>query len=379
MQRTRPGPACLRPAAAPDNGADPATAPVPNEIRGLRRLAGASIRVGTGTRRGSRGASAQAVPGAVVSGERHRPRPLALQRTAGVGARTPARRGGVTAQMANERYTGQDHDGILESIRAVHRLAVLETYKVRDTLCCVAESQAHTKIFVKVKSFRKNRLNESRFRRALRSNRSARRVRDGVMPRLIEFRAFERDSHFWITNLSAYGGEPVSERMFFEGDDAVVDDRMIDRLRDVVDAIQSTPADSLFQPPDTISQWLSETFGPGTYSAAAAEWTSAHCDFHWGNILAEGAGVVDWDMFGLAPKGFDAASIVLFSASDKRLFERLYPAFRTVLATDSGRVATVFAAARILRLIRGKAFGHLRHYEPHVRDAVKTMLGAHAA
>jgi hypothetical protein len=78
-------------------------------------------------------------------------------------------------------------------------------------------------------------------------------------------------------------------------------------------------------------------------------------------------------MFSLAPRGFDAASIALFSASDMGLFERVYCGLEDILSNDSARVATLFAAARILRLMETKAYASMRAYETNLRTAVNIV------
>jgi hypothetical protein len=80
-------------------------------------------------------------------------------------------------------------------------------------------------------------------------------------------------------------------------------------------------------------------------------------------------------MFSLAPRGFDAASIVLYSASDPSLFRRVYSQFSDVLNTHPARVALLFAAARILSMMTTVAYAQLRVYEPNVREAVRLVLG----
>ena len=165
----------------------------------------------------------------------------------------------------------------------------------------------------------------------------------------------------------------MSHGLFFSGDDAIVNHQVIVRLRHSIEVIQESPSVSLFHSPETVSKWIAGAFGRRAFPAAS-EWTSAHCDLHWGNILDGGNHIIDWDMFSLAPKGFDAASILLFSSSNMRLFKRLHREFFDILDNDSARVATLFAAARILRMMSVDAFADMRIYEPNIREALRLIV-----
>lgn len=274
--------------------------------------------------------------------------------------------------MAKERsvaYATTGHREILASVERRHRLALGRTFTSSHTVCAQATTPAGEAVFVKIKGYTSNPSNRGRFRRAAVSNRLAAEAVGDIMPRVLEFRAFERDDVLWLVMLSRYGGEPLSRGLFFDGDGADIGDATLAGIRRALDAIPIAPSASLFYDPQRIAASIRETFG-GRAPGAAAHWTSAHCDFHWGNLLAGARQVIDWDMFSLAPRGFDAASILLFSVSDRGLFERLHLALADLLANDSARVAILFAAARILRMMRLDAFAAMRPHEAALRDAV---------
>ncbi|MDH3391304.1 MAG: hypothetical protein OEL85_05865 [Desulfobulbaceae bacterium] len=80
--------------------------------------------------------------------------------------------------------------------------------------------------------------------------------------------------------------------------------------------------------------------------------------------------MVDWETFSQAPRGLDAASIVLFSVNNSKLFERLYREFSDILQTDSGRVATLLEAGRILHNMTDE----WERYESNLREAVMLIV-----
>jgi len=272
------------------------------------------------------------------------------------------------------KFADQGHLEILESIRRKHRLILNHTFTSNYTVCCVATNGANEKVFIKVKGYEKNKQNERRHKRVVNNYRITGTSKNPTIPKLIEFRSFERDGILWMTTLSAYGGESICSGPFFSGDDAVIDKGAITRIRRAISVIQKIPAATLFYEPPQISKWIIREFGPSVTSTASV-WTSAHCDFHWGNILRGTHQVVDWDMFSLAPKGFDIASILLFSSSNQGLFDRLCQEFHADVDDDSCRVATLFAAARLLRMMKMEAYADWNTYESNVRAAIDTIVG----
>ena len=176
-------------------------------------------------------------------------------------------------QEKSVEYADTGHEAILESIRQKFELDFINTFKTRHTACGLASMKHNEKVFIKVKGYVKNKRNQGRFRRAVNSNRMAAKIKSDIIPRLIEFRAFERANVYWLTSLSAYGGEPISQGLFFSGDESIINHSIIERLRDSVEIIQKAPTVSLCYTPLEVANQISKVFGRSV-TAAASEWTS---------------------------------------------------------------------------------------------------------
>ena len=274
-------------------------------------------------------------------------------------------------KQRNVKFAVTGHEEILTALLQKHHLELVKTFWTGKTACTLATNPASEQVFIKIKGYEKNEPNLMKFRRALTSIRMAAKMKDNIMPRLLELRGFERNGAFWLVSLSAYGGQPLSRRVFFDGDGVDVTDDSLQHIRHALEVIPTTPSFSIFYAPESISAFIKKEFSYDV-DFAASEWTSAHCDFHWGNILAGGKQVIDWDMFALAPKGFDAASIVLFSAIDMELFHRIRRLLSDMLSNDSARVATLFAGARILRLKKLGHFDEMRVED--IRNAIDILI-----
>ena len=264
-------------------------------------------------------------------------------------------------------YTSDGHQDVLESILENHKFDLVESFMVRFTFCAVAKKADSAKVFISIKGYKNNEGNEATYQRAVISNRLAQEIKHKVMPEVIGFNTFEQDNVLWMSTVSEFEGEPISREEFFTGSEDVIDDKMISSLRQSLEVIEQSPSGEFYNP-KKVSKIIKATFGHRVISDAP-EWTSGHCDLHWGNVLSNGT-LIDWETFSKAPKGVDAASLVLFSVSNPALFEKLYQEFAEILHSDSGKVATLLEAARIYYRISS---GWKRH-EPKIREAVMRIV-----
>lgn len=86
---------------------------------------------------------------------------------------------------------------------------------------------------------------------------------------------------------------------------------------------------------------------------ASVPWTAAHCDLHWGNLTAPSLVILDWEVWGRAPAGYDAASLLCATLTFPETALRIRGALARFLETPSGRIATLAAAVRFLRFADG--------------------------
>jgi hypothetical protein len=84
--------------------------------------------------------------------------------------------------------------------------------------------------------------------------------------------------------------------------------------------------------------------------------------------------LLDWEHWGLAPRGYDAAYITVFSCARPDLVHRLETAFAADLDTRSGRVARLFLLARELDKIDAGNLG--TGYKPHLEAMARRVLAA---
>jgi hypothetical protein len=75
------------------------------------------------------------------------------------------------------------------------------------------------------------------------------------------------------------------------------------------------------------------------------EWTAAHGDLGWHNITAPECVILDWEDWGMAPRGYDAASLWLGSLAVPALADRVYRELRADLDSRSGLLCQLMGCA----------------------------------
>lgn len=78
------------------------------------------------------------------------------------------------------------------------------------------------------------------------------------------------------------------------------------------------------------------------------EWTAAHADLAWANLTAPNCYLLDWEDWGLAPRGYDASTLRGESLVVPVLAERVYQERRTDLDSRSGRLAQLYYCAKVI-------------------------------
>ncbi|MFR9727618.1 aminoglycoside phosphotransferase [Saccharopolyspora sp. MS10] len=121
-----------------------------------------------------------------------------------------------------------------------------------------------------------------------------------------------------------------------------------DELRRTTEVVRAVPTQRMRRDEPHIRRAVREKFG---VEPDLAEWETAHGDLHWANLLEPRFGLLDWELWGRAPAGTDAATLYCYSLLAPRTAERVHRTFADVLDSDPGRTALRYAAARALHRV----------------------------
>ncbi len=78
-------------------------------------------------------------------------------------------------------------------------------------------------------------------------------------------------------------------------------------------------------------------------------WTAAHGDLHWANLTGPGFAALDFEGWGLAPAGYDAAVLHTYSLLVPAVADRVRSELADLLDTAQGRVAELVVLTEILQ------------------------------
>ncbi|WP_460701759.1 phosphotransferase [Myceligenerans halotolerans] len=105
------------------------------------------------------------------------------------------------------------------------------------------------------------------------------------------------------------------------------------------------------------------------------EWEVVHGDLHFGNLTAPDLVILDWECWGWAPQGYDAAHLVCSAILRPDVAARARAEFADVLDTYSGGVAQLIAAAKYLRLVEDGDHPEIAiPVRRHAQDVIREQL-----
>jgi hypothetical protein len=161
---------------------------------------------------------------------------------------------------------------------------------------------------------------------------------------------------------TSLAGSPAVELTPLAGMNAArVTDAWIEEFKRSVHRLGTTNTDRFRFHPDAVEAHVKYWFGAEA-PYAAEQFSVAHGDAHWGNLTYPNLMFLDWELWGLAPRGFDLAYLVTFSCTDSLLAQRLEAAFEEELTTKAGKIAHLIALGEFLNLIKEGFFPRLHEH-----------------
>ncbi|MGW7679692.1 hypothetical protein ACWGID_03075 [Kribbella sp. NPDC054772] len=147
-------------------------------------------------------------------------------------------------------------------------------------------------------------------------------------------------------------------------------DQWLSDLNQALRALATHPVPSRGVDAEHVNDGIRAFFGIEV-DIASVSWTTAHCDLHWGNLTAPALAILDWETWGRAPAGYDAATLVCTSLAYPELSRTVSRVLSEFLDSPSGRIATLAAATRLLRFADG---GDLTELARPVRQHAMEVL-----
>lgn len=118
-------------------------------------------------------------------------------------------------------------------------------------------------------------------------------------------------------------------------------------------ALASAPTTRLSTPDtepitqDRMTSVIEHVF-PGRVDSFVAEWTTAHADLNWANLTGPEFCLLDWEDWGRAPRGLDAANLWVNSLAVPTLAQRVRQLLCAEFDSRSGMLVALFYCARVI-------------------------------
>ncbi|MFE4830262.1 phosphotransferase family protein [Streptomyces sp. NPDC056672] len=180
-------------------------------------------------------------------------------------------------------------------------------------------------------------------------NRKAAELFDGRVTKPALYDAVEeiKDGNVYLSELSQYVDEQIcSPSPVLSPNAGVFPDRWWGSLRADLDYVAKVSTDRV-----AVRQEWADRSVPRFLDMPApqiTEWETAHGDLHPANLTAGTPYLLDWEGFGRAPVGYDAAMLLVYSLLAPGFTQRIRETF-PVLETEPGRVAQIIVVTELMQ------------------------------
>ncbi|MEV6972529.1 hypothetical protein [Kitasatospora sp. NPDC093806] len=170
-------------------------------------------------------------------------------------------------------------------------------------------------------------------------------------PHLRERRTWTEDGHGYLAELYdkvTAATITTDEPTLREAPD--LDDAWWDGLSTALDAIATVPSDRVAVRQEYLDRAMPQYLGRSIDTKAPA-WTTAHGDLHWANLTSPALTVLDWEGWGVAPAGYDAALLYSYSLLVPDTAARVRRRLAHILDTPAGQFAELVVITELLQTI----------------------------
>lgn len=124
---------------------------------------------------------------------------------------------------------------------------------------------------------------------------------------------------------------------------------------------------------ERIPNYLPEITAAGV-DLTVRTWVTSHADLHWANVTHTPLVLLDWEGWGAAPLGYDAAVLHAYALAEPEAAAKVREVFAGVLDTEDGRLAHLIICAEIIQAAE-RDMMHSR-LAPYARQFALQLLSA---
>ena len=121
----------------------------------------------------------------------------------------------------------------------------------------------------------------------------------------------------------------------------------LDALADQRTTRVATP-DTVTITEENVSRAIHRAFPEIEIDTSISEWVAAHADLSWANLTTPNCFLLDWEDWGMAPRGLDASTLWLSSLDLPDVTDRVRHERREDLGSRTGRVMSLFCCSKLI-------------------------------
>jgi len=193
-------------------------------------------------------------------------------------------------------------------------------------------------------------------------------------PRLLDVRAWEEGPLVYRAELmSLLPGRACAPTSVLARTPGLDESWWTDLERNL-DAVAVTATDRTMLDPEIVRRRITVFFGIDL-PVDQDDWVPSHGDLHWNNLHRDPFGIADWESWGLAPQGYDAAFLLGHSLAVPHVAEQIARRFRRDLETEGGIVSQLYVMTKLLtRADAGEHVGLVPAVHRHVGRLLGTRM-----
>lgn len=189
-------------------------------------------------------------------------------------------------------------------------------------------------------------------------NADANALADVAKPRVLDFTEWDDGWRVYRAEVLTLVDDAPCSQTEEPGGGLTLSERWWRSLRDNLDHLSKHSTTRRRTDQEEVTRRVRVFFGDRV-DPTVDDWTTAHGDLHWGNLTAPGLTLLDWEHWGLAPAGYDAATLLCYGLDVPEVAARVAREFAFVLDTPSGLIAQLAVTARLLLRVHNGDYPHL--------------------
>lgn len=169
-------------------------------------------------------------------------------------------------------------------------------------------------------------------------------------PVLITTQDFTADGFDYRAELYEYLPSRTCAPEQFLREEVTLPDTWWGSLRDSLTALSAVETDRVVVSQRYMNGALPHYLQAPEMPVTPPRWAASHGDLHWANLTMDGPVILDWETWGMAPAGYDAAQLAAFTVFAPITQARLRKELSVFLDTPEGRFAELTVLAELLHM-----------------------------